>query len=744
MYKQIFILLKILTEINSNPCKIQPTPININPPLFYKPLKINYNFEKLIKIDIKKLKSNLYKITNDFGILKINENAYKINNIEFKRNSRVRISNNIFDLEMLITGETLSKKKIQIVVLFEKSKNDNNLLYDIGFGRGVFKKKKNNSSFLVDRFDLNLYFKENSENNFLYFNGQPVYSPKNSCEESLWLIFYLTFDISQRQLDDFNFLESENELINDINEYTKIYKNVDDNTSYINLIKKNWQPKNYLKNLVVDNNLEMPKFSYNKKPLKKQKKKNKLDFVTTFLIYTPVKNKPWGYIPKNSIMPWEKENYNLESQNIKIIDIDPVISPLENYYYIPFFYYKTPENSKKNDKIIYIPYLILVKKGTPLLDFPVNNVDIYIPGLDREVNLKIQRGEKINEVSRVRGEEEAVKVIKESDFDKVVDHKKKVNESLKNKEEEVLNNKEGIFGEDKDEPDNYTKIINDINEKNLDEDNFNKDSLNEQIIKEEKRLKAEEDQFDEKKNTKLKQELQKETKKEQKLKKNKKIYKIKNDKIQINQLLADFKNKKKIRNPRLKIKIHYVPMDCILSHKKLPTNSGILDLDKPIFNKFKNFKTNFQILYLCPVNIYSIRFDKVFVPIWYLLYKKMHFNKKKYRKQKYPFIVKKNFHSNNYIVSYKKLKFIPKKFEDVIKNKKFLDNLKEKFGFLKKDVFRKKYKLKVFVTKKKKSKKLDKEIIKLKNSILKNNNNVNLAQYPLSLEEKKIINFLTN
>ena len=273
MYKQIFILLKILTEINSNPCKIQPTPININPPLFYKPLKINYNFEKLIKIDIKKLKSNLYKITNDFGILKINENAYKINNIEFKRNSRVRISNNIFDLEMLITGETLSKKKIQIVVLFEKSKNDNNLLYDIGFGRGVFKKKKNNSSFLVDRFDLNLYFKENSENNFLYFNGQPVYSPKNSCEESLWLIFYLTFDISQRQLDDFNFLESENELINDINEYTKIYKNVDDNTSYINLIKKNWQPKNYLKNLVVDNNLEMPKFSYNKKPLKKQKKK---------------------------------------------------------------------------------------------------------------------------------------------------------------------------------------------------------------------------------------------------------------------------------------------------------------------------------------------------------------------------------------------------------------------------------------------------------------------------------------
>ena len=187
-----------------------------------------------------------------------------------------------------------------------------------------------------------------------------------------------------------------------------------------------------------------------------------------------------------------------------------------------------------------------------------------------------------------------------------------------------------------------------------------------------------------------------------------------------------------------------MPIDCILSHYKLPLNSGVLDLEKPIFNKFKEMNTNFNILYLCPVNLYSIRFEKLFIPIWYLLYKKVEFNKKNYLNQKYAFIKKKHHNHNEYTILYKSLELIPKKFQDQIRNKNFMINLKEKFGFLKEDEFRKKYSLKIFQKIEKKSKILNNEILKLKNSILKNNNNVNFSQIPLSLEEERIINFLTN
>ena len=41
--------------------------------------------------------------------------------------------------------------------------------------------------------------------------------------------------------------------------------------------------------------------------------------------------------------------------------MDQIYSPLENYKYIPFFYYKNRGGIEEEGKLIYVPYLILVQ-----------------------------------------------------------------------------------------------------------------------------------------------------------------------------------------------------------------------------------------------------------------------------------------------------------------------------------------------------------------------------------------------
>ncbi len=102
---------------------------------------------------------------------------------------------------------------------------------------------------------MNLFFKENPEENLIYFNGTPL---DQTCEDSLWIIFYITLDVSSNQLQDF--IPKESSDIFDLQAEFQIFKNKDDQTEYINLVKKIWKPKNFLQNIIIDNSLEIPKF----------------------------------------------------------------------------------------------------------------------------------------------------------------------------------------------------------------------------------------------------------------------------------------------------------------------------------------------------------------------------------------------------------------------------------------------------------------------------------------------------
>lgn len=110
---------------------------------------------------------------------------------------------------------------------------------------------------------------------------------------------------------------------------------------------------------------------------KKLKRAKQLMF-TPFAIYEPPAGKTWGTVPEIAIMSWETDKHlNDTDKELFLFEHIKMASPKAGYHYIPIYYAPTSSANKVDGKIVFIPYIILVKASQKPLDVPTLGVQVW-------------------------------------------------------------------------------------------------------------------------------------------------------------------------------------------------------------------------------------------------------------------------------------------------------------------------------------------------------------------------------
>lgn len=167
---------------------------------------------------------------------------------------------------------------------------------------------------------------------------------------------------------------------------------------FTNVILDNFFPEfEFLSSDPVKPKPKPPKFHkmLNMSEIEKAKriKRAKQLMFTPFSIYDPPAGKPWGTVPEIAIMAWETDKHlNDTDKELFLFERVKLASPKIGYHYIPIFYAPTNSANKVDGKLVFIPYVILVKTSQKPLDIPTLGVFVWNIEKQREHFVRFRRG----------------------------------------------------------------------------------------------------------------------------------------------------------------------------------------------------------------------------------------------------------------------------------------------------------------------------------------------------------------